>query len=57
MLDILAITTPHFFLLMGIGYVARWGGIIHREQLQGVGVRVVLRLARPGDSRADPAAR
>lgn len=40
MLDILAITTP-IFLLMGIGYVARWGGIIHREQLQGVGVFVL----------------
>ncbi len=32
---------------MGIGYVARWGGIIHREQLQGVGAFFVLYCALP----------
>lgn len=40
MLAILAITAP-IFLLIGIGYGARWSGIITREQLQGVGVFVL----------------
>ncbi|SDM91829.1 AEC family transporter [Vreelandella arcis] len=40
MLAILAITAP-IFLLIGIGYGARWSGIISREQLQGVGVFVL----------------
>tara|TARA_R110000796_G_scaffold215409_1_gene331393 strand:+ start:4579 stop:5529 length:951 start_codon:yes stop_codon:yes gene_type:complete len=40
MLAILAITTP-IFLLISAGYVARWSGIIQREQMQGVGVFVL----------------
>ncbi|MBT2772292.1 AEC family transporter [Halomonas sp. ISL-60] len=40
MLAILAITTP-IFLLIGAGYLARWSGIIQREQVQGVGVFVL----------------
>lgn len=40
MLAILGITTP-IFLLIGLGYVARWSGIIQREQMQGVGVFVL----------------
>ena len=40
MLAILAITTP-IFLLIGIGYIARWSGVIQREQLQGVGIFVL----------------
>ncbi|WP_422103256.1 AEC family transporter [Vreelandella sp.] len=40
MLAILAITTP-IFLLIGIGYMARWSGVIQREQLQGVGIFVL----------------
>ncbi|OBA00257.1 AEC family transporter [Halomonas sp. G11] len=40
MLAILGITTP-IFLLIGVGYAARWSGIIQREQLQGVGVFVL----------------
>lgn len=40
MLAILAITTP-IFLLISAGYVARWSGVIQREQLQGVGVFVL----------------
>ena len=40
MLAILAITTP-IFLLIGIGYVARWSGVMQREQLQGVGIFVL----------------
>ncbi|MDQ7729475.1 AEC family transporter [Halomonas sp. SpR8] len=40
MLAILAITTP-IFLLISAGYVARWSGIIQREQVQGVGVFVL----------------
>lgn len=40
MLAILSITTP-IFLLIGLGYVVRWSGIIQREQMQGVGVFVM----------------
>lgn len=40
MLAILGITTP-IFLLIGLGYIARWSGIIQREQMQGVGVFVL----------------
>ncbi|UXZ54035.1 AEC family transporter [Halomonas sp. 7T] len=40
MLAILSITTP-IFLLIGLGYVARWSGIIMREQMQGVGIFVM----------------
>ncbi|PXX95118.1 AEC family transporter [Halomonas sp. LBP4] len=40
MLEILAITTP-IFLLIGVGYVIMAGGIITREQLQGVGTFVM----------------
>ncbi len=40
MLAILAITTP-IFLLISAGYVARWSGLIQREQMQGVGVFVM----------------
>lgn len=40
MLAILAITTP-IFLLISVGYVARWSGVIEREQMQGVGVFVM----------------
>lgn len=40
MLAILAITTP-IFLLIGVGYLARWSGIIQHEQMQGVGVFVL----------------
>ena len=40
MLAILAITTP-IFLLIGIGYIARWSGVIQRAQLQGVGIFVL----------------
>lgn len=40
MLGILAITTP-IFLLIGIGYLAMWGGLIAREQSQGVGIFVM----------------
>ncbi|NYS62126.1 AEC family transporter [Vreelandella salicampi] len=40
MLAILAITAP-IFLLIGVGYTARWSGIISREQIQGVGVFVM----------------
>ena len=40
MLAILAITTP-IFLLISAGYVARWSGIIQREQMQGVGIFVL----------------
>lgn len=40
MLAILSITTP-IFLLIGLGYIARWSGIINREQMQGVGVFVL----------------
>lgn len=40
MLAILAITTP-IFLLIGIGYVARWSGVMQREQVQGVGIFVL----------------
>jgi predicted permease len=40
MLAILAITTP-IFLLIGIGYIARWSGIIQREQMQGIGIFVL----------------
>lgn len=40
MLAILAITAP-IFLLIGVGYTARWSGIISREQMQGVGVFVM----------------
>lgn len=40
MLAILAITIP-IFLLISAGYVARWSGIIEREQMQGVGVFVL----------------
>lgn len=40
MLAILAITTP-IFLLIGIGYLARWSGVMQREQLQGVGIFVL----------------
>ncbi|PKH58087.1 MULTISPECIES: AEC family transporter [unclassified Halomonas] len=40
MLTILGITTP-IFLLIGLGYIARWSGIIQRDQMQGVGVFVL----------------
>ncbi|MDW7745576.1 AEC family transporter [Halomonas sp.] len=40
MLEILAITTP-IFLLIGVGYLIMAGGIITREQLQGVGTFVM----------------
>lgn len=40
MLTILSITTP-IFLLIGLGYVVRWSGIIQREQMQGVGIFVM----------------
>ena len=40
MLAILGITTP-IFLLIGLGYIARWSGIIQRDQMQGVGVFVL----------------
>lgn len=40
MFAILAITAP-IFLLISIGYLARWSGIITREQMQGVGVFVM----------------
>ncbi|HDZ46331.1 hypothetical protein LCGC14_0086330 [marine sediment metagenome] len=40
MLAILAITTP-IFLLISAGYIARWSGLIQREQMQGVGVFVM----------------
>lgn len=40
MLAILSIATP-IFLLIGLGYVVRWSGIIQREQMQGVGVFVM----------------
>lgn len=40
MFAILGITTP-IFLLIGLGYIARWSGIIQREQVQGVGVFVL----------------
>lgn len=40
MLAILAITTP-IFLLIGMGYVARWSGVIQHEQMQGVGIFVL----------------
>jgi len=40
MLAILGITTP-IFLLIGLGYIARWSGIIQHEQMQGVGVFVL----------------
>lgn len=40
MLAILAITAP-IFLLIGVGYTARWSGIISHEQMQGVGVFVM----------------
>lgn len=40
MLAILSITTP-IFLLIGLGYLARWSGIIQREQMQGVGIFVL----------------
>ncbi|AQU84393.1 MULTISPECIES: AEC family transporter [unclassified Halomonas] len=40
MLAILGITTP-IFLLIGLGYIARWSGIIQREQMQGVGIFVL----------------
>jgi predicted permease len=40
MLAILAITAP-IFLLIGVGYTARWSGIITHEQVQGVGVFVM----------------
>jgi malonate transporter len=40
MLAILGITTP-IFLLIGLGYIARWAGIIQREQMQGVSVFVL----------------
>ena len=40
MLDILAITTP-IFLIIGLGYLARAGGIIEAAPLQGVGTFVM----------------
>ena len=40
MLAILGITTP-IFLLISLGYIARWSGIIQRDQMQGVGVFVL----------------
>lgn len=40
MLAILAITVP-IFLLIGVGYAARWSSIITREQMQGVSVFVM----------------
>ncbi|EHA17079.1 AEC family transporter [Halomonas sp. HAL1] len=40
MLAILAITTP-IFLLISTGYIARWSGLIQREQMQGVSVFVL----------------
>ncbi|MDW0360138.1 AEC family transporter [Vreelandella venusta] len=40
MLAILAITTP-IFLLISVGYAARWSGITTREQMQGVGIFVM----------------
>ncbi|NYT71952.1 AEC family transporter [Halomonas sp. QX-2] len=40
MLAILGITTP-IFLLISLGYIARWSGIIQREQMQGMGVFVL----------------
>jgi len=40
MLAIIGITTP-IFLLIGLGYIARWSGIIQREQMQGVGIFVL----------------
>lgn len=40
MLAILAITTP-IFLLISAGYIARWSGLIQREQMQGVGIFVM----------------
>lgn len=40
MLAILAITAP-IFLLISMGYGARWSGIITREQVQGVGIFVM----------------
>lgn len=45
MLAILAITTP-IFLLISAGYIARWSGLIQREQMQGVGIFVMF-LALP----------
>ncbi|WP_445010860.1 AEC family transporter [Vreelandella stevensii] len=40
MLAILAITTP-IFLLISAGYIARWSGVIEREQMQGVAIFVL----------------
>ncbi|WP_235040809.1 AEC family transporter [Vreelandella profundi] len=40
MLAIVSITTP-IFLLISLGYVARWSGIIQRDQIQGVGIFVL----------------
>ncbi|WP_249976225.1 AEC family transporter [Vreelandella olivaria] len=40
MLAIFAITTP-IFLLISAGYIARWSGLITREQMQGIGVFVM----------------
>ena len=40
MLAILAITTP-IFLLICTGYIARWSGLIQREQMQGVSLFVL----------------
>lgn len=40
MLAIVNITTP-IFLLISLGYIARWSGIIQREQMQGVGIFVL----------------
>ncbi|WP_339934736.1 AEC family transporter [Vreelandella glaciei] len=40
MLAILAITTP-IFLLISTGYIARWSGLIQREQMQGVSLFVL----------------
>ena len=40
MLAILTITLP-IFLLISTGYIARWSGMIQREQMQGVTIFVL----------------
>lgn len=40
MLAILTITLP-IFLLISTGYIARWSGVIQREQMQGVTIFVL----------------